>query len=84
MAISNKPYTPLEPSQILHIGDFLACNYCGAKAYGMEALLLDRSDNPNVVAYQDWINTLDYANKSHEDIEHHAITNLNQVLEFLK
>jgi putative hydrolase of the HAD superfamily len=73
----------LEPSQILHIGDSLACDYCGAKAYGMEALLLDRSDNPNVVAYQDWINAPDYPNKSQEDIEQHTITNLNQVLEFL-
>lgn len=70
----------LEKDQILHIGDSLACDFCGAKAYGFDALLLDRSDNPRVTAYQDWIEAPDYPGKSEEDVQENTITNLMQVL----
>jgi FMN phosphatase YigB (HAD superfamily) len=29
---------PLEKDQILHIGDSLAADYCGAKAFGFQVL----------------------------------------------
>jgi len=38
--------------KVLHIGDNLATDYCGARAAGFQALLLDRSDDARVVAYQ--------------------------------
>ena len=43
----------LQKDEVLHIGDSYAADYCGAKRFGFQALLLDRSDNPAVVAYQD-------------------------------
>jgi REG-2-like HAD superfamily hydrolase len=71
-------------SEILHIGDSLACDYCGAKAVGWQALLLDRSDHPNVTVYQDWITAPDYAGKSEEDIQQHTISNLMDVIDALQ
>jgi len=71
----------LEKHEVLHIGDSLACDFCGAKAFGFQALLLDRSDNPAVTAYQDWIEAPDYPGKNEEDIQCGTITNLLQVLE---
>ena len=73
----------LQASEILHIGDSLACDYCGAKAFGFQALLLDRSDNPSVTAYQDWIAAPDYPGKSAEDIEAHTITSLLDIQKYL-
>ena len=29
-------------------------DYCGARAFGFQALHLDRSDNARVTVYQDW------------------------------
>jgi len=54
----------LQKHQVLHIGDSLACDFCGAKAFGFQALLLDRSDNPAVAVYQDWVEAPDYQGKS--------------------
>ena len=34
--------------EILHIGDNLAADFCGARAAGFQALYLDRSTNPKV------------------------------------
>ena len=73
----------LEKHQVLHIGDSLACDFCGAKAFGFQALLLDRSDHPTVTAYQDWIEAPDYPGKSQDDVEKYTITDLNQVHELL-
>lgn len=71
----------LQPSQVLHIGDSLACDYCGAKLYGFQALWLDRSDNPKVTAYQDWIEAPNYPGKQEDDITQNTITNLVQVVD---
>jgi FMN phosphatase YigB (HAD superfamily) len=73
----------LQKHQVLHIGDSLACDFCGAKSFGFQALLLDRSDNPAVTAYQDWIEALDYPGKCQDDVEQNTITNLLQVLDML-
>ena len=73
----------LQKHQVLHIGDSLACDFCGAKAFGFQALLLDRRDNPAVTAYQDWIEAPEYQGKSQEDVEQNTITNLLQVLDRL-
>eukprot|EP00967_Tisochrysis_lutea_P088510 scaffold125646_cov30-Tisochrysis_lutea.AAC.2 len=42
----------LERHEMLHIGDSLAADFCGARAAGMQALLLDRSYDPRVVTFQ--------------------------------
>ena len=73
----------LQKDEVLHIGDSYACDYCGAKRYGFQALLLDRSDNPLVVAYQDWIEAPDYEGKSLDDMEKNTITSLSEVVKLL-
>mmetsp|Transcript_18971 Transcript_18971/g.28127 ORF Transcript_18971/g.28127 Transcript_18971/m.28127 type:complete len:298 (-) Transcript_18971:254-1147(-) len=73
----------LEKNEILHVGDSLACDYCGAKAFGFEALLLDRSRDPSVTAYQDWIDAPDYPGKSEEDIRQHTIYSLSEIVNML-
>ena len=66
----------LERSEVLHVGDSLACDFCGARAAGFQALLLDRSANPKVTAYQDWIDGPDYPGKSEDDIRRGTVTSL--------
>lgn len=73
----------LQRSEILHIGDSLACDYCGAKAAGFQALLLDRSSNEKVTAYQDWVVGPDYPGKSAEDIQAGTVQGLDAVVELL-
>lgn len=73
----------LQKEEVLHIGDSYACDYCGAKRFGFRALLLDRSDNPNVNAYQDWLEAPDYEGKSLEDVQTNTITSLAQVSKLL-
>ena len=73
----------LQKDEVLHIGDSYAADYCGAKRYGFQALLLDRSDNPSVVAYQDWIEAPDYEGKSLEDVEANTIKSLDEVISML-
>jgi REG-2-like HAD superfamily hydrolase len=70
-------------SQILHIGDSLAADYCGSKAAGFQALHLDRSTNRNVVVYQDWLREGFYLGKSEAEIEQNTVQNLNEVRELL-
>eukprot|EP00986_Skeletonema_menzelii_P020392 scaffold31055_cov154-Skeletonema_menzelii.AAC.3 len=73
----------LQKDQVLHIGDSYAADYCGAKRFGFQALLLDRSDNPAVVAYQDWIEAPDYEGKSVEDVQLNTIKSLDEVVSML-
>ncbi|KAL7534222.1 hypothetical protein ACHAWF_007168 [Thalassiosira exigua] len=74
----------LEVDEVLHVGDSYACDYCGAKRYGFQSLLLDRSDNPSVTAYQDWLEAPDYEGKSLEDVKEHTITDLNDVASMIR
>lgn len=73
----------LLPEEVLHIGDSYAADYCGAKRFGFQALLLDRSDNPSVVAYQDWLEAPDYEGKTVEDVQENTITSLDVVASML-
>lgn len=73
----------LEKDEVLHIGDSYACDYCGAKAYGFQALMLDRSDNPSVTAYQTWVDAPKYPGKSSADVEENTITSLEEVATLL-
>jgi len=73
----------LRKEEVLHIGDSYACDYCGAKRFGFQALLLDRSDDPSVVAYQDWMEAPDYEGKSLEDVQANTITSLREVVAVL-
>ena len=75
---------PLQKNEVLHIGDSYTCDYCGAKAYGFQALFLDRSEHPSVMAYQDWLEAPEYPGKSLEDVQQHTITSLTEVLGILQ
>ncbi|KAL7534374.1 hypothetical protein ACHAXR_005832 [Thalassiosira sp. AJA248-18] len=73
----------LQKSQVLHIGDSYACDYCRAKRYGFQALMLDRSENPAVTAYVDWLEAPEYEGKSLEDLRENTITSLKEVVDLL-
>ena len=73
----------LQKSEVLHIGDSYACDYAGARRYGFQALMLDRSDNPKVTAYVDWLEAPDYEGKSLEDVKENTITSLKEVVDLL-
>ena len=70
----------LKRDEVLHVGDSLACDFCGAKAFGFQALLLDRSGNEKVTAYQDWVQAPDYQGKSAADIENGTVRSLADVV----
>ncbi len=46
--------------------------------------MLDRSDNPAVAAYQDWIEAPEYMGKSENDVAQNTITSLLQVFDWLE
>lgn len=73
----------LEKNEVLHVGDSYACDYCGARRYGFRALLLDRSGNPSVTTYQDWLEAPEYEGKSFEDVRENTITSLGEVASLL-
>ena len=75
---------PIEKHQVLHIGDNLATDYCGAKAYGWNALHLDRSGNPNIRQYQDWIVGPEYEGKSEQEILSNTVSSLHEVRQRLE
>ena len=83
-ALSAMDGEPIEKHQVLHIGDNLATDYCGAKAYGWNALHLDRSRNPNIKQYQDWIVGPEYEGKSEQDILSNTVCSLDEVRERLE
>ena len=70
----------LKREEVLHVGDSLACDFCGAKAFGFQALLLDRSGNEKVTSYQDWVEATDYEGKSAADIENGTVQSLADVV----
>lgn len=74
----------LQRSQILHIGDSLEADYCGARAAGFQSLLLDRSNTPKVNKYQDWLDSYDYPGKSPQDIQNHTVNNFHEVVQMLE
>ena len=69
----------IQKHEILHIGDSLEADLCGARAFGFQSILLDRSDNPRVTVYQDWLKAPDYAGKSEEDIVASTVKNLGEI-----
>ena len=73
----------LRKDEVLHVGDSYECDYCGAKRYGFQALLLDRSGNPSVTKYQDWVEGPDYDGKSPEEVQSNTITGLDKVADLL-
>lgn len=77
-------HAPLQKCEVLHIGDSLESDYCGAKAYGFQALVLDRSGNAKVTQYQDWLEGPDYAGKSEEDIKIGTVRDMHEVIDRLR
>ena len=61
-----------------------ASDFCGARAAGFQSLLLDRSGNPHVTQYQDWLSAPDYPGKSEADIAQGTVKDLNAVMELLR
>jgi putative hydrolase of the HAD superfamily len=78
-------WTPdLKREEILHIGDSMAADFCGARAAGFQALYLDRSENPRVTVYQDWLEAPAYPGKSEEDIANGTIKDLQAIIPLLE
>ena len=75
---------PLDKDEILHIGDSFEADYCGARAFGFQALHLDRSDNARVTVYQDWLQAPDYPGKSEDDIRENTVKDLSEVRALLE
>ncbi|CAE8602733.1 unnamed protein product [Polarella glacialis] len=73
------PNEDLQPDQILHIGDSFAADLCGPKAAGWQGIHLDRSGDPNVRIYQDWLEGPAYAGKTEEDIRVNTVFSLDEV-----
>ena len=71
----------LDRSEVLHVGDSLAADYCGSRAFGFQSLNLDRSSNAKVRVYQDWLTAPDFPGKSEEMIRASTISNLNGIKE---
>jgi len=69
----------LDAADVLHVGDHFAADFCGARAFGMQSLLLDRSSNPRVENYSDWITAPEYPGRSHEDIQASTVRSLAEV-----
>jgi len=74
----------LQREEILHCGDSLAADYCGARAAGFQALYLDRSSHPLVSVYQDWLKAPDYPGKCEQDIQEGTITSLTSLIPLLE
>lgn len=67
----------IKRDEILHVGDSMEADFCGARAAGFQAVLLDRSQSTiKVTKYQDWLTGPDYDGKSQEDIQRHTVTDL--------
>lgn len=73
----------LQPHEVLHVGDSLACDFVGARAFGFQALYLDRSGDDRVTVYNTWTEAGDYPGKSEEDLRRHTITDLEDIVKFL-
>lgn len=69
----------MQPHEILHIGDSLPADLCGAKAAGWQAFYLNRSNDPNVRVYQDWLEAPNYEGKSETDIKENTVFSLDDV-----
>lgn len=84
LAAASRSGAAIEPGEVLHVGDSLASDYCGARAAGWEALWLDRSNDPNVRQYQDWLKQPEYPGKSEEDMRANTVSSLDEVRQRLE
>ena len=62
----------------------MPADFCGARRFGFQSLLLDRSKNPRVTVYQDWLEAPDYQGKSAADIVQGTVTDLLQIMPMLE
>jgi len=62
----------------------MAADFCGARRFEFQSLLLDRSNNPRVTVYQDWLEAPDYPGKTPLDIEQGTVTDLLQIMPLLE
>lgn len=73
----------LQRHEVLHVGDSLAADFHGARAYGFQAVFLDRSANAKVRVYQDWLVGPEYEGKSAEDVAKHTVTDFADLQKIL-
>lgn len=70
----------IQREEILHVGDSLEADFCGAKAAGLQGIVLDRSESAvKVTQYQDWLKGPDYEGKCEEDIKRWTVKDLASV-----
>lgn len=69
----------LKKEEVLHIGDSFPADLCGARAFGFQSLLLDRSENPRVTVYQDWLRAPGYDGMTEKDIKYSTVTSFNEI-----
>lgn len=74
----------LKKEEVLHIGDSMPADFCGARRFGFQSLLLDRSKNPRVTVYQDWLEAPDYPGKSDRDILSGTVPDLLAIMALLE
>lgn len=74
----------LRKEEILHIGDNLPADFCGAKAFGFQALWLDRSGDSRVTVFQEWLEAPEYPGKCEADIREHTIQDLREAWRWLE
>lgn len=65
--------------EILHIGDEMNADFCGARAAGFQALLLNRKKKPIDVLHKEWKSGSSYPGKDAESIEDFVISSLDDV-----
>lgn len=74
----------LQRCEVLHIGNDFASDYCGARAAGFQAILVDRSLNSRVHRYEDWYEAPYYDGKDPSDLKHHTVRSLLEVQDVIK
>jgi len=70
--------------EILHVGDSLEADFCGARAAGFQAVCLDRSESAvKVTQYQTWLTAPDYPGKTEEDIRRYTVKDFDGLKDIL-
>ena len=76
----------LKRHEILHIGDDVIADYCGAKAAGFQAILLNGNKNTLQLSLENsisWKDSNDYVDKSIPDVIASTVENLSEVRQIL-
>jgi REG-2-like HAD superfamily hydrolase len=72
----------LKKDEILHIGDEINSDFCGAKSYGFQALFINR--NKTDFDEEVWLKSKNYDGKCKEDLQACSVDNLIELKNLLK